>query len=176
VPHDVLGEYFSAELRRIVDLPGFWLIFLPVELPAIYIPGVIALGTCLAACDLDLDRKRAVGAFAALAAASLAISWLLVSTLGDNNDLGWRAVLVGAMVLTVAAAVGLARWIAARAWGAAAATVAAILVGLPGGIELILLGLGRRGAPVAPALLVENVSGGRFGFQGAAQAADECGG
>jgi hypothetical protein len=137
VPHDVLGEYFSAELRRIVDLPGFWLIFLPVELPAIYIPGVIALGTCLAACDLDLDRKRAVGAFAALAAASLAISWLLVSTLADNNDLGWRAVLPGVMVLTVFAAVGLVRWIAAPAYFAATASIAAIVIGLPGGIELI---------------------------------------
>ncbi len=137
VPHEVLGEYFSADLRRIVDLPGFWLVFLNVEFPAIYIPGAVALGTFIASRDLEPDRKRAVWAFAALAAASLTISWLFISTLGDNNDLAWRAVLPGAMVLTVFAAGGLVRWIAARAYMAAAAAIGAILVGLPGGIELI---------------------------------------
>ncbi len=147
VPHEVLGEYFSAGLRRIVDLPGFWLIFLNVELPAIYIPGAVALGTLIASRDLDPDRKRGVWAFAALAAASLTISWLLVSTLGDNNDLGWRAVLPGAMVLTVFAAVGLVRWITARAYVALAAAVAAILVGLPGGIELIHSDVAGRSEP-----------------------------
>jgi hypothetical protein len=147
VPHDVLGEYFSAGLRRIADLPGFWLIFLTVELPAIYIPGVIALGTLIASRDLTSDRKRAVWAFAALAAVSLVISWLLVSTLADNNDLGWRAVLPGAMVLTVFAAVGLVRWIAARAYFAAGAAIAAIMVGLPGGIALIHSDLAGRPEP-----------------------------
>jgi hypothetical protein len=74
VPHEVLGEYFPAGLRRIVDLPGFWLIFLNVEFPAIYVPGVVALGTFIASGDLDPDRRRGVFAFAALAAACLAIS------------------------------------------------------------------------------------------------------
>jgi hypothetical protein len=147
VPHDVLGEYFSVGLRRIVDPPGFWLIFLTVELPAIYIPGMMALGAFIVARDLDLDRKRAVWAFAALAAASLAISWLLVSTLADNNDLGWRALLPGVMVPTVFAAAGLVRWIAARADVAAAAAIAAILVGLPGGIALIHSDVAARPEP-----------------------------
>jgi hypothetical protein len=147
VPHDVLGEYFSAGLRRIVDPPSFWLIFLTVELPAIYIPGVIALGTSIASRNLTPDRKRAVWVFAALAAASLVMSWLLVSTLADNNDLGWRAVLPGAMVLTVFAAVGLVRWITARAYFAAGAAIAAIIVGLPGGIALIHSDLVGRPEP-----------------------------
>ncbi len=134
-------------MRRIVDLPGFWLIFLTVELPAIYIPGVIALGTFVVSRDLDPDRKRAVWAFAALAAVSLTISWLLVSTLADNNDLGWRAVLPGVMVLTVFAAVGLVRWTAARAYVAAGAAIAAILVGLPGGIEIIHNDVAARPEP-----------------------------
>jgi hypothetical protein len=135
--YDVLGEYFSAGLRRIVDPPAFWVIFLPLELPAIYVPGVFALGTLMASRDLDPDRRCGVLAFAALTAASLTISWLLASTLGDNNDLGWRAVLPGVMTLTIFAAVGLARWIAARAYVAVGAAIAAILVGVPGGVELI---------------------------------------
>ena len=93
------------------------------------------------------DRRRAVLALAALAAASLTISWLLASTLADNNDLGWRAVLPAAMALTVLSAAGLARWIAARAWTAIAVTAAAILVGLPGAVELIRSDVaGRREA------------------------------
>jgi hypothetical protein len=147
MPHEVLGEHFSAGLRRIVDPPGFWLIFLPLELPAIFVPGVIALGALILTRDLESDRKRAVWAFAALVAASLVISWLLVSTPGDNNDLGWRAVLPGAMVLTVFAAVGLVRWIATRAYFAAAAAIAAVMVGLPGSIELIHSDVAGRSEP-----------------------------
>jgi hypothetical protein len=135
-PHDVFGEAAPAWLRRL-DLPGFWLVFLPIELAAIYIPGVMALVAFLTSRGLDPDRRRAVLALAALAVASLTISWLLASTLADNNDLGWRAVLPAAMVLTVFSAAGLARWIAVRTWTAIAVTAAAILVGLPGAVELI---------------------------------------
>jgi hypothetical protein len=147
MPHDVFGEITPAWLRRLLDPPGFWLVFLPVELTAIYIPGVMALVAFLACRDLDPDRRRAVLALAALAVASLAISWLLVSTLADNNDLAWRAVLPAAMALTVFSAAGLARWIAARAWAAVAVVAAAILVSLPGTAELIHNDLaGRREA------------------------------
>ena len=66
----------------------------------------------------DADGEAASGDFfALLAAASLACAGLFASTIGNNNDLGWRAVLPGVIVLTVFAAVGLSRWIAARAAG-----------------------------------------------------------
>jgi hypothetical protein len=135
-PHDVFGEAAPAWLRRL-DPPGFWLVFLPIEFAAIYIPGVMTLVAFLAGRDLDPDRRRAVLALAALALASLTISWLLASTLADNNDLSWRAVLPAAMALTVFSAAGLARWITTRAWAPIAVTAAAILVGLPGAVELI---------------------------------------
>jgi hypothetical protein len=137
MPHDVFGEAVPESLRRLFDPPGFWLVFLPIELAAIYVPGVIALVAFLAGRGLDPDRRRAALALAALAAASLTVSWLMASTLADNNDLGWRTVLPAAMALTVFAAAGLARWIAARAWAAIAVTAAAVLVGLPGAAELI---------------------------------------
>ena len=137
MPHEVFGEVIPAWLRRFIDLPGFWMVFLPVELTAIYIPGVMALVAFFTGRDLDPDRRRVVLALAALVVASLTISWLLASTLADNNDLGWRAVLPGAMALTVFSAAGLARWIAARVGTAIAVTAAAILIGLPGAVELI---------------------------------------
>jgi hypothetical protein len=42
-----------------------------------------------------------------LTVVALVISWVLVSTLGDNNDLGLRAVLPAAMILIAAAAAGI---------------------------------------------------------------------
>jgi hypothetical protein len=51
------------------------------------------------------------------------------------------------MVLTVFAAAGLVRWIAARADVAAGAAIAAILVGLPGGIALIRSDVAARPEP-----------------------------
>ena len=147
MPHEVFGEGTPAWLCRFLDLPGFWLVFLTVELTAVYIPGVTALVAFLTSRDLDPDRRRVTLGLAALVVASLTISWLLVSTLADNNDLGWRAVLPAAMVLTVFSAAGLARWIASRAGTAVAVTATAILIGMPGAVELIRSDIsGRREA------------------------------
>jgi hypothetical protein len=117
-------------VRRLLDLPAYWLVLLTVELPATYVTGSIALVALLASGRLDRERHHAAAAFAALAGTGLAIGWLLVSTLADNNDLGWRAILPAAMVLIVFAAIGLSQWIAARAWLVAAAAVAALAIGL----------------------------------------------
>jgi hypothetical protein len=78
-----------------------------------------------------------VRALAALALASLAVCWLLASTLAENDDLGWRAILPAAMALTVLAAAGMSRWIATRARIAVTVAGMAIAAGLPGGIDLI---------------------------------------
>ena len=86
---------------------------------------------------LDRPRILAVSAWAALAVACLMISWLVTSTLAENNDLGWRAVLPAVMVLTMLSAVGISGWIARRVRVAAIAAVGALLLGLPGGAALV---------------------------------------
>jgi hypothetical protein len=130
----VLGEMFSPALRRVLDLPAYWLILLPIEFPATFFAGVIALAALLRS-TLSGPEKTAVAALAALAATGLTISWLLVSTLGDNNDLGLRAVLPAAMILIVAAAAGIAR---SRHRGLIAATaVAGFILALPGTVSMI---------------------------------------
>jgi hypothetical protein len=135
--YEVLGTYFSERLRAVLDPPAFWLVLLPIELSAVYVVGTVAMTQFAFSRELDAHARSAVLAFAALAFASLAVSWLLTSTIGEDNDLGWRAVLPAAMVLTVFAAAGMARWIAARAGIAIAAAAAAIALGVPGGIDLI---------------------------------------
>ena len=53
-------------------------------------------------------EKLVIKVFACLAGASLVVSWLFVSTLGENNDLGLRAILPAEVVLIVMTAAGMA--------------------------------------------------------------------
>ena len=125
----VLGPAFPEGVGRVLDLPAYWLVLLVVEFPAIYVTGLIALTSALTSRALDCERQRVATTFAVLAGVSLAVGWLLVSTLADNNDLGWRAILPAAMVLIIFAAIGLSGWIAARAHVAAVAAVCALAAG-----------------------------------------------
>jgi hypothetical protein len=132
-PYYVLGDWFPAQLRRVLDLPAFWLVFLVVEFPAVYLTGAFMLCKLAGSKELEPERKQVAVTLAALCAASLTVSWLLVSTIA-NNDLGWRVVLPGAMVLTVFAAVGLYRWLATRAVIPVAVALALLALGLPEGV------------------------------------------
>ena len=139
-PFQVLGTAFPDGLRRILDVPAYWLLLLPIEFPAVYVTGAVSLWAYLRLRDPDGggdEKRQAAKTFALLAAASLVCAGLFASTIGNNNDLGWRAVLPGVIVLTVFAAVGLSRWIAVGARAAAAAAVAAWLLGLPDGLALV---------------------------------------
>ena len=132
--YEVLGEFFPPVLRQILDMPAYWIILLVIELPAIYLTGVYAMLQLTKA--LDSDRKRIATLLVHLAGASLAVSWLMVSTVGGNNDLGWRAVLPASIVLTVFAVAGLSQWIRTRARLAIAGFVAIVLA-LPSGISIL---------------------------------------
>ena len=103
---EVLGDNFPPFLRRLLDLLAYWLILLPIELPATYISGAVALAIMLRN-FVSGPERYALAAFAAMTAAGLVISWVLVSTLGDNNDLGLRAVLPAAMILIAGTAAGI---------------------------------------------------------------------
>jgi hypothetical protein len=136
-PFQVLGTAFPDGLRRTLDLPAYWLVLLPIEFPAVYVTGAVSLWAYLRRSNPvggGDEKRQAAKIFALLAAASLVCAGLFASTIGNNNDLGWRAVLPGVVVLTVFAAVGLSRWIALRARAAAAAAIAAWLLGLPDGV------------------------------------------
>jgi hypothetical protein len=136
-PFEVMGDDVSDEVRGLLDPPAFWLVLLVLELPAIYLTGSIVLAKLAVSRHLDRPQILAVSAWAALAVACLMISWLVTSTLAENNDLGWRAVLPPVLVLTVLSAVGISGWIARRARFAAAAAVGALVLGLPGGAALV---------------------------------------
>ncbi len=104
--YSVLGEMLPPSPRRLLDIPAYWLILLPIELPATYAAGMIGLTLALRSA-MPRPEKLAIAAFACLAGAGLVASWLLVSTLGENNDLGLRAIIPAEIILIVAAAAGL---------------------------------------------------------------------
>jgi hypothetical protein len=105
-PFDVMGDMFPLPWRRVLDIPAYWLILLPIEFPAIYIAGAISLVAARHSLQPG-PEKFALVALTTLAAAGLCIPWLLVGTLGENNDLGLRAILPAMMALTAATAIGM---------------------------------------------------------------------
>jgi hypothetical protein len=135
--YPVIQESMPARLRTLLDPPAFWLVLLVFELPAVYVIGMIAMARLAVSRELVPATRRLVAALAALTVASLSVSWLLASTLGGNNDLGWRAILPSVMALTAFAAAGMSRLIAARARVALAVAVVAMVLGVPGAIDLM---------------------------------------
>ncbi len=53
--YEVLGPVFPPFLRQLLDMPAFWLILLVIELPAIYLTGLIAMVQLTR--HLDATRK-----------------------------------------------------------------------------------------------------------------------
>ncbi len=140
----VLGEMFPAALRRALDWPAYWLVLLPIEFPAIYLAGGLALVAMLRNTAMK-PEKLVVATLAGLAGASLVVSWLLASRVGDNNDLGLRAMLPALSVLIAAVAAGmmLQPWRAA----VAATALAGLVLGLPDAAWMVKSN--AEGAPVA---------------------------
>lgn len=155
-PLEVLGPIVPARIRTALDLPAFWAILLVIQFPAIYFAGTWAMAGALTARGRAPAERRLVAGLALLAGASFVVAWLFASTIA-NNDLGWRGVLPGVLVLTIFAAAGLARWFAtARVLAIVAAAFCAL--GIPGGLEIIqenAIGLPAASAPTlaqSPAL------------------------
>lgn len=125
----VLGDFLPEWWRQLLDLPAFWLVYLPLEYPVIYPVGVAAFIILLRSRDLGAPQRQATLVLASLAVASLVVSWLLRSRVG-YNDLGWRAAIPGMMALTIASAVVTAQWLRERALSAIIGVFALLAVGL----------------------------------------------
>ncbi len=110
---------------------------------------MIALARLFSSRKFEDHKSHAVHAVAALALSSLAVCWLFTSTLAENDDLGWRAVLLAAVALTVLAAAGVSRWIGARARIAMTAAGIAIILGLLGGIDIMRSYVSGQTGPAA---------------------------
>lgn len=129
-PVEVLGALVPATLRAWLDVPAYWLVYLPVEFASFYVAGLIGLFV------LVKERRAAVTPLALVVAASLAVAGLLRSTVAWNNDLGWRAVLPALLVLIPFAAVVISRWATVPARVAGIVAAAGVILALPYTLEL----------------------------------------
>lgn len=127
-PYPVLGTAIPAGVRRLLDVPAYWLVLLPLEFAAATLLGTIAA--------LRLKGPLVPPLFAA-ALASLGVGACLVSTVGENNDLGWRAVLPGLLILTAFAAAFFARALAHRRMAVIVSGVLLLALALPDGLGLL---------------------------------------
>jgi hypothetical protein len=143
-PFAVLGDMFSDNVQNILNLPAYWLVELPVEFPATYLSGVIALWVLLRSA-LPPQKKIALATLTCLTVAGLCVSWLLASTVGDNNDLALRAILPAAMMLIVATAGAIVNSSRRALIGSIA--VAGLLLSVPDTIYLMRSDVGGHSVP-----------------------------
>ena len=137
-PYQVFNVWIPEDWRAILNIPGYWLAFLFIEFPAIYIPGLVSLANSVRAVSLAPPVREATTAFAVLTIMSLLVTGYLTITFADNNDLGWRVVLPGVFVLIVFAATGLSRWLATPRPIAAAGALLLFALSLPKSIQLLM--------------------------------------
>jgi hypothetical protein len=143
-PFAVLGAMFPAALRRVLDWPAYWLVLLPIEFPAIYLAGGLALAAMLRN-TATKPEKLAVATLTGLAGSCLVVSWLLASRVGDNNDLGLRAVLPALSVLIAAAAAGL--MLLPRRGALVATAIGGLILSLPDTAAMIRSNVDGTSAP-----------------------------
>jgi hypothetical protein len=146
-PFPVLGELVPGVLRSWLDLPAFWLVLVPVEFSAVVFAGGCGIARALATPGASAATGRSAVALSVVAAASFIVPWLFASTIA-NNDLGWRGVLPGILVLTAFAAATVDRWLRSVRRLAALATVIWALA-LPGSAAVVVAD--ATGVPAASA-------------------------
>jgi hypothetical protein len=129
---DIVDEYGGY-----LNVPGYWLLTLALEFPAIYITGIISMIVCLQLKSIPQPTRLTVRTFAGLALVSLLAAGCVASTVAENNDLGWRAVLPAVFVLTIFAAAGLARWLTAPMPLTVVGALLLLALGLPRSAQLV---------------------------------------
>lgn len=136
-PYEIVDDIVTNIFGDFINVPAYWLVYLPVEFPAFYLAGIVTLIYLLKNRLLAADQKSLIVSLAILIAASLAAGGNLVSTLGENNDLGWRAVLPAILLLIVFAAIGLSRLVVKPLRPLAWVAVALVVLGIPDGGKII---------------------------------------
>lgn len=130
-PFPILGVLFPEKLRYILDIPAYWCVLLLIEFPLVFIPGLFGLRYSMRSAETASEERLMLIACTTLSLTCLCCSWLLLSTVGDNNDLGWRAVLPGLLVLTAFAATAVRRWLLRPSKIATAVMAVVFLATLP---------------------------------------------
>ncbi len=132
LPYEVLDEPIPEAIRALLDLPAYWTIFLFVEFAAFY-PAGLFFAVKLSNEKLSPQTRTTAISLGVIAAVSLGVGSVMVSTMGANNDLAWRGVLPAILALIALTAAGLGRYLHVMRTQYAVAMVAIIALGLMSG-------------------------------------------
>jgi hypothetical protein len=132
LPYEVLDDPIPEAVRALLDLPAYWTVFLFVEFAAFY-PAGFFFAVRLSKEKLAPEMRTAAISLGVLAAVSLGVGSVMVSTMAANNDLAWRGVLPGILALIALTAAGLGRYLHVMRTRYAVATMAIIVLGLMSG-------------------------------------------
>jgi len=133
----VLGPAVPESLKPFLDLPAYWLLYLPVELVAIYPAGMVALFVLAKHRRVEAATQAPAMPLILMTGASLGAGWMLQSVVAYNNDLGWRAILPAILLLTAFAATVISRWRGTPARVAGVLATLGVAAALPETIELV---------------------------------------
>ena len=131
MPFPVLGPAIPANLRVLLDPLAYWLILLPIQFPLIWPIGAIATFR------LRLTTDTLVAPLAGAALASFTVGAFFMSTVGENNDLGWRAIIPGILIFTAISACYLTKVLRRGEIVPAGAMVACLILSIPEGAALV---------------------------------------
>lgn len=120
-----LGSYEPDQATALANGLAFWLLAMPIDWPAIYLPGLAAAAVALTRRRLPRGATLDTALLLSLAVAGLLVAFVFRSVIG-NNDLGWRSIIASFMVLGIFTAAGLTTWFQARTL----VVLTALLVGL----------------------------------------------
>lgn len=113
LPYEVVDDKLPELAQVLLDVPAYWIIFLFVEFAAFYPIGFLFAAKFAREKLTPKTKASAVVPLAALALVSLGVGSILISTVGTNNDLAWRGVLPGIIVLITFTAAGFGRYLSA---------------------------------------------------------------
>ena len=123
-----IGDALPATWRTMLDGPAWWLVFMPIVMPAAYGVGLFGMWHAWRRRDGGSPVRSSIAITTLIA---LLAAWLLVSTIADNNDLGWRAGLLAAVGLIAFGGATLATWVADRRRVLVGLALFALLLGVP---------------------------------------------
>jgi hypothetical protein len=128
-PYRTLGTLIPGAWRTALDVPAFWVLLLPFDLPAIVPLGLAGIWMSLRRPGAQAQKNLAI-VLAATIIGCLGVAWLFRSAI-DNNDLGWRGALPAVLLLAVFAGRGLTILISERRWWIIGAALGFAALGLP---------------------------------------------
>lgn len=152
-PAEVLGLDLPAWTIRLLDVPGYWTLFLFAELAAYYPAGLIAGAWLARDRGLTDERRFATILLVMLAIIGLAVGGLLKSTVATNNDLAWRAVLPALLLLIAFTAAALGRYLKSMKKFAAILLILPLASTLYGGLASIYSNIDIEPKPSAERFL-----------------------